>query len=678
MPIVEPAFGNIPIELVRPSATNPRKRFSEASLDELAKSIRQSGIGQPILVRPLANIESDVPDRVEIVAGERRYRASKLAGLTTIPAIVRDMSDAEVLEFQLVENLQREDVHPIEEAEGYERLMKEHKFTADECAEKVGKSRSYIYGRLKFCALSPEARTAFYDGALNASTALLVARIPVPLLQAQAAKEIVSWNGSADPMSYRAAVNHIHSRYMLELQSAPFEIWDGLLVPSAGTCGACPKRTGNQPELYKDIDSADVCTDPDCFSAKRSAQNEKILIAAQERNIPILEVSNIYEATQNNSNLISDEGRLWNFQRVRENNNRNIAEALPLDQRPEPTSYAKLKGGAVHPIYEKTAIQEALEKAGLCLTMDQYNESLKEQLSGAGRPEQTSAGKSTKEIEREAQLAELEQKVEIETSVRVGIYKAVRATASGGLGVELLRVIAKHLLIEYAFPEEQLHDLYDADISTDQALEKFIDDASIEEVGMLILDVVVGNDLMINRWSLENEDEEDVAPLLKAATNSVGIDFDQMRAEILAKTENQDAPPINDIDAADPAPITEMAIGDRVRVKENAKGPTGKKRKTCGKEGDLTAIFADDETGIHYTVKFGPKAHELVTNLTADELEKVSAPAEQEPAGSATTDADPEVVDSKKPKTREKPKTKAEIELADRTAVWPFPTGVRP
>jgi len=282
----KPHFGDIPIACVVPSKTNPRKHFNDVDLAELAASIKQHGVAQPILVRPLPTT-ADMIDCVEIVAGERRYRACKLAGLETIPAIVRELSDVQALEIQVVENLQRKDVHPIEEAEGYEQLMQLHGYKAEQLADKVGKSKAYIYARLKLCALPTAAREAFYSDKLNASTALLIARIPVVSLQEKATAEITNEHNSGHPMSYRRAVEHIQQRYMLDLDEARFNIQDAKLVKSAGACTTCPKRTGSQPELFPDVDGADVCTEPDCFAAKGAAHNAKILAVAVKKGLLI-------------------------------------------------------------------------------------------------------------------------------------------------------------------------------------------------------------------------------------------------------------------------------------------------------------------------------------------------------------------------------------------------------
>jgi ParB/RepB/Spo0J family partition protein len=261
-------FVSIELDKLRESATNPRKHFDKAQLQELAESIKSKGVLMPLLVRPMAG---KLASLYEVVAGERRFKASKLAGLDAVPCRIRHLADAEVIEIQVIENLHRSDLHPLEEAEGYEQLMKSHNYTAEDLAAKVGKSKAYVYARLKLCALAPESRKAFYDGKLNPSTALLIARIPVPELQERAVKEITEETNYRPAMNVRAAADHIQRTYMLQLDGASFKKDDAKLVPEAGPCTTCPKRTGNQKDLFADVKSADVCTDPVCFAKKRDA-----------------------------------------------------------------------------------------------------------------------------------------------------------------------------------------------------------------------------------------------------------------------------------------------------------------------------------------------------------------------------------------------------------------------
>jgi ParB/RepB/Spo0J family partition protein len=272
------SYAPIPVADIHLSQTTAqverRARFDKAALSELAESIKSLGLQQPIIARR-------VNGHFELVAGERRLLAAKQAGLETIDTIVREYTDEQVLEVQLIENLQREGLHELAEAEGYETLMKRHKLTVEDLVAKVGKSKGYVYARLKLTALCPEARRAFYDGKLNASTALLIARIPDHNLQRRALKEITAPQWGNGPLPYRQAAEHVHENYMLQLARAPFPTGDANLVPAAGPCGSCPKRTGNQKELFGDVKGADVCTDPVCFAAKRDANAARLAAAAK-------------------------------------------------------------------------------------------------------------------------------------------------------------------------------------------------------------------------------------------------------------------------------------------------------------------------------------------------------------------------------------------------------------
>jgi ParB/RepB/Spo0J family partition protein len=268
--LAAPLHTYVALDAITPSKTHiqelRRGRFDKKLLEELSTSIRQVGVLQPIVLRPLGG------GRHEIVAGERRWLAAKLAGLSNISASVADLNDEQVLEVQLIENLQREGLHELEEAEGYEELMKLKKISADVVADMVGRSRSYVFKRTKLLALCKEARQAFYGGALDASRALLIARIGHHDTQREALKFITKGRHPNDgPMSFRDAQKFILDHYMLRLQQAPFDIKDEQLVAKAGSCVKCPKRTGNQSDLFGDVKDADTCTDPKCYDDKRTA-----------------------------------------------------------------------------------------------------------------------------------------------------------------------------------------------------------------------------------------------------------------------------------------------------------------------------------------------------------------------------------------------------------------------
>lgn len=148
------------INEIEPNRDQPRKTFDEEALSELADSIAQHGVIQPLLVRP-------VSDGYQLVAGERRWRAARLAGLSEVPVVVKELSDSETMEIALIENLQREDLNPIEEAEGLQLLIDTYGLTQDECAKRVGKSRPAITNALRLLNLPPELSELVKDGRLS-------------------------------------------------------------------------------------------------------------------------------------------------------------------------------------------------------------------------------------------------------------------------------------------------------------------------------------------------------------------------------------------------------------------------------------------------------------------------------------------------------------------------------
>jgi ParB family chromosome partitioning protein len=175
----------LPIEMIQPNPDQPRRMYSDDSLSELAASIRAKGIIQPLIVRKSLK----VPDTYEIVAGERRWRAGQLAQLHELPVIVREFDDVEVLEIAIIENIQRSDLNPVEEATGYKQLMDKFGHTQEKLAEALGKSRSYIANLLRLLHLPDQVLNLLQSGALSVghARALVTSDNPVEL-----AKQVVS------------------------------------------------------------------------------------------------------------------------------------------------------------------------------------------------------------------------------------------------------------------------------------------------------------------------------------------------------------------------------------------------------------------------------------------------------------------------------------------------------
>lgn len=171
----------VPIEFLKPNPRNPRRAFSESELQELADSIKQHGVIQPIAVRAVKG----TPDRYEIIAGERRWRASQLAGLHEVPIMPLDASDSDALQLAIIENVQREDLNPIEEAQGYHALANEFKHSQEDIAKIVGKSRSHVANMMRLTKLPDEVQALIVSGQLSAGHARALIGVPDPVATAQ-------------------------------------------------------------------------------------------------------------------------------------------------------------------------------------------------------------------------------------------------------------------------------------------------------------------------------------------------------------------------------------------------------------------------------------------------------------------------------------------------------------
>lgn len=269
---------HIPLAHIQESKTNPRRQFDETKLAELADNIRLHGVLQPVVVRPLPGGEAD---HYELVAGARRFRASQLAKRDTIPATVRDLSDTECLELQLIENLQRADVHELDEARGYAALMQlqPDTYTVEVLAEKIGRSEKYVYARLRLTHLVDEVQQAFYAGKLSVAHAFEIARLQ-PHDQRRALAECFPEHRTtaallkdkrAEAVTIRALREWIEREILLDISHAPFDAEDATLLSAAGSCSVCPKRTGNNPLLFPEIRQTSICTDRACYHAKVAA-----------------------------------------------------------------------------------------------------------------------------------------------------------------------------------------------------------------------------------------------------------------------------------------------------------------------------------------------------------------------------------------------------------------------
>jgi len=282
----------IPITLLTPSPLNPRKRWKPARVAEMAESLRTNAQIQPIRVRPNPlHTPSNGRPPYEIVVGETRWRAAPAAGLHMLDAVVGDYTDQQVIELALAENTKRQDLHPLEEADGYDQLLRKADglqgyATVQDLAAHVGASPSYVYQRLKLRALCAAARAAFLDGTIDASVALLIARMPDQAEQATATAKILQGFGG-EPYSFRAAAEYLKRDFMLALGRAKFDIAATYTV--AGPCAGCTKRSGAAPDLFADVTGGDMCQDARCYQAKVAEAYGQLLATARAEGHQVLQ-----------------------------------------------------------------------------------------------------------------------------------------------------------------------------------------------------------------------------------------------------------------------------------------------------------------------------------------------------------------------------------------------------
>lgn len=264
-------FRPIAISEIHPDPEQPRKFFDRASLDELTLSVKKDGVLEPIMIRP--NGEGYI-----IVYGERRFKAAAAAGLKEIPAQIRDLTPEEAFEFQITENLHRKDVHPMEEANSYERLQKKDpiKNTVKELATRFAKSEVYILQRLTFNKLTPELQKDFYKGDFTVSHAVMFSRLP-----AVDQNELRKSNRINNDGHYGTASDlqeYIQRNIVRSLDKAPFDKEDETLNPGAGPCSKCPKRSGCNKLLFFEVKEDDRCFDKSCFATKTATSFNRNLL----------------------------------------------------------------------------------------------------------------------------------------------------------------------------------------------------------------------------------------------------------------------------------------------------------------------------------------------------------------------------------------------------------------
>jgi ParB/RepB/Spo0J family partition protein len=570
-------FATPRLDAIAPSPTNPRKTFDPARLDELTASIKASGVHQPVLLRPLP------PDRLqdtahqsprpefELVAGERRWRASKAAGLETIPAMVRAMTDEEVLEIQVVENLQRDDLTALEEAQGYEVLMQHSGITAEQVAEKIGKSRTYVFNRLKLMDLGQDGREALRMGMLDASKALLLARIPDTTLQVKALQEILRPNHPEGVMSARMAGEWIRSRYMLKLEQAPFNMSDTSFVQ--GSCSGCLKRTGAAPDIFADVKGADVCTDPSCYDNKVQVHRTRVRDALEESGHTVIDEREAKEIMPYAMSALEGYARL------------DDASDSPTDRTLREELASVLASGELKPVMVANPHKEGELIA--CIP----EEEVTRWLTKAGRKEAVKAAKQASEADQahDAEKHERELKEEYERAWRQRavdlLPKVLACMGDAGLSDNMLHQLAKQ---ELEFMGEADHlaicKLMDlGEVAPKQAVLDWVATCANGHghwpMGQALTIVLAQRD---NRYYLHTKDEDQENELLLIALADCGLKVDEIKAEVQAEITEREAQKAAEKQAAlesvkAPLPLAPAAQANGGRGEAKAKKGKGKK-----------------------------------------------------------------------------------------------------
>jgi ParB family chromosome partitioning protein len=262
-------FAELTLDVIEPSPCNPRRQRNKLQDAELMASISTHGILTPLLVRPLPEA-----GKYQLAAGHRRYVAAKNLSLATVPVHIREMDDTEYMEILHVENLQREDVHPLDEAIGYKALLERGGYDVTTLAARIGKSEAHVYQRLKLNDLIKEGQKLFLENQIGFGHAVILARLDRKQQKEILANHLFSYQH--EPVSVRDLSDYVRRYLYLDLANVPWALDDAELVQAAGACAACPKRTGSNPSLFTDMQH-NTCTDRSCFEKKMLAHVQRQL-----------------------------------------------------------------------------------------------------------------------------------------------------------------------------------------------------------------------------------------------------------------------------------------------------------------------------------------------------------------------------------------------------------------
>lgn len=350
-----------PLTAISPAPWNPRKHFDEQELNELAADIAARGVLQPLVVRNNPSERTSF----EIVCGERRFRAAGRAGLAAVPVVVRQLDDREALECAISENGQRENLHPLEEADGFLALHTLHGESVEDIAARFGVSTKLVHQRLTLAKLCEEGRTAFLEGKLSWGTSLRIARLPSLDYQREAVKYLSQKHNSFGATNATEAARWIEGRYHLRLATAPFDTKSAELLAGVGPCTTCPRNSDAQVPLFGADDvTPGQCMDPVCFARKKEAAWQKSAAdaAAEGRRVLTAEQSAAIAPPYNGAPW--RDGYVPIDEKPAEHGGRKTWAQLLGENAPTPVVVRGADGQAV-PLYSPDDFKAAVKKAGL-------------------------------------------------------------------------------------------------------------------------------------------------------------------------------------------------------------------------------------------------------------------------------------------------------------------------
>ena len=615
------SFQMLPTTSITTSLTNPRKTFDAFKLKELTESIRASGVHQPILVRPLpgTRTEDTLVDRgwgqplpaYELICGERRLRACRMAGVEEIPAMIKPLTDAQVLECQIVENLQRDDLSPLEEAEGYERLVASTGIAKEDIGARIGRSRGYVYARLKLLDLCQEGRQALADGSIDASVGLLVARIPNTALQAKAVIEFTREQYDGDRLSVRGCKAWIDKHVMIKLAQAPFDGARADLVPAAGNCNQCSKRTGAARDLFSDYDAPDLCTDRACYDSKVAAHYLEAIDKARAKGMTVIDGDEAKRIRPSQWQMrgyeLVDETTAFN------RGGKTIRQLLTREERKHIALLVDPADGEPLEIIPEDIVAQV---------EDRLHKAEQASMPPADRAKAAKAEQEDLALHRANQMRELAERHALawrQAALKDLLRAVLDERRAHAFTAAMLRVLLLHVT-SYEMPNQAVaaglglgaEDEDDVDdMEWDDRKERI---AAIPDVdlGPRLLALLMTHESVVVSEGFGRDRKLSEAVVMREVALACGIDLvqHQVEAREALRAEYDEIKALaGETAPREPASRDDLPVGATVRFKADLKGPNGQFRKVSGRDGAVIGHMGDRAL----MVRFGPATHEVAS-----------------------------------------------------------------